>query len=94
MGINVYPLQCLYNQNHDQPNEFWSYISEICDTPLMKLNDFDNSSDIMAAYVNASAGSKNFAKYETKIRNCNSTILGFSAVLRNESLKYDDFGKS
>ncbi|NIQ15359.1 MAG: hypothetical protein GTO02_13485, partial [Candidatus Dadabacteria bacterium] len=67
MGINVYPLQCLYSPYAEHNNNFWKEIGEIMDTPLLKLQDFNEASTAVRSFVNAAGGSAKFAAYEKKL---------------------------
>lgn len=93
MGINVYPLQCLYNPGATDPNAFWAAIGEIMDTPLLKLQDFNEASLAMRSYAHASSGSASYAAYEKKLELCgdpmSANIRSMNAVLRAETPKYD-----
>jgi hypothetical protein len=89
MGINVYPLQCLYRERNGA-NQFWSTISEVCSTPLLKLDSFNESNEALKGFAYASAGSEAFKNYEAKIGCCASPETNVrNARLRKEALKYD-----
>jgi hypothetical protein len=93
MGINVYPLQCLYNPHKAGPNKFWAAISEIMDTPLLKLQDFNEASMAISSYAHASGGSASYCAYEKKLADSGVELSGsircLNAALRSESPKYD-----
>jgi hypothetical protein len=93
MGVNVYPLQCLYNPRNTGPNNFWAAISEICDTPLLKLQNLDEATQAIRSYAHASGGSASYAAYEKKLADegvaLSSEIRCLNAALRSESPKYD-----
>jgi hypothetical protein len=93
MGINVYPLQCLYQSNAKGPNEFWAKISEICDTPLLKLQNFDEAHLAVRSYAHASGGSARYAAYEKKLVDegvaLSPSIMALNTSMRSESPKYD-----
>lgn len=96
MGVNVYPLQCLYYPGNTTANAFWSAIGEAFGTPLLKLQDFAETSTVLTGFVSASAGESAFAAYEGKLR-CGalasapldtSNIETMNSVLRDEAKKY------
>jgi hypothetical protein len=93
MGVNVYPLQCLYNGRNDGPNKFWQSISQIMDTPLLKLQDFEEANLAVRSYAHASGGSARYAAYEKKLvdegTSMSPSIMSLNAALRDESSKYD-----
>lgn len=92
MGINVYPLQCLYNNRSMDVNEFWSTISETCGTPLLKLQDFENSASALTGVVAASSGTEVFRAYNTKLATKGfvpDEITIMNCALEKEAAKYD-----
>jgi hypothetical protein len=93
MGINVYPLQCLYNPHQTLANQFWSEIGTIMGTPLLKLQDFNDASYAVRGYAHASSGSARFGAYERKLKSSgvelSGSIVAMNAALRDESSKYD-----
>jgi hypothetical protein len=93
MGINVYPLQCLYNANASGPNAFWTAIGETMDTPLLKLQNFDEASQALRSFAHASAGSASYAAYEKKLELCgtpmSANIRCMNSTLRDEATRYD-----
>jgi hypothetical protein len=93
MGVNVYPLQCLYNVSQKAANDFWQAISQIMDTPLLKLQDFDEASLAVRSYAHTASGSRSYAAYEKKLHDEGTTmspsIMSLNAVLRTETPKYD-----
>lgn len=96
MGVKVYPMQCLFNECRPEVNRFWSQIAEICDTALIRLADFNESSEALAGLAFAASGSENFAKYETKLcsMNISADTMARNVILRGEAEKYDDLRKS
>lgn len=91
LGINVYPLQCLYVAHNKAANDFWAAIAETFSTPLLKLENFDEASMAVKGFAAAAGGSKAFAAFESKLE---MASLSDSAKLRNcalrsESTKYD-----
>jgi hypothetical protein len=92
MGINVYPLQCLYAQYQKDVNEFWSTISETCGTPLLKLQDFANSASALTGVVAASSGTEVFRAYNRKLVAKGlvpDEIAFMNCALEKEAAKYD-----
>lgn len=93
MGINVYPLQCLYSAHQKGANDFWAAISEIMDTPLLKLQDFDEAHLAVRGYAHTASGSARYAAYEKKLADegtsMSPSIMSLNAALRSESPKYD-----
>lgn len=91
MGINVYPLQCLYQPHRDGPNNFWKAVSEIFSTPLMKLQDMSNSTGILKNYVHMSAGKDHYSEYAVKtcsLRGVSEEVTNSASFLISESSKY------
>lgn len=93
MGINVYPLQCLYNPGQSAANKFWAAISELMDTPLLKLQNFDEAHLAVRSYAHASGGSARYKAYEKKLKDegtaMSPSIMSLNAAMRTESPKYD-----
>ncbi len=90
-GINVYPLQCLYSEYSGAANNFWSSIAEICNTPLLKLDDFVDASSVLSSYTHATLGPEAFADYETKLYatgNVSKNAMEINSMLRGEAGKY------
>jgi len=93
MGINVYPLQCLYSAHQRVANEFWAEIGNVMGTPLLKLDDFNEAALAMRSYAHASGGSATYHEYEKKLASSGVELSGgikaMNAVLRDEAVKYD-----
>lgn len=93
MGVNVYPLQCLYNPSQPGANRFWREIGSIMGTPLLKLQDFKDASLAVRGFAHASGGSRAFASYEKKLKSSgvelSGSIVAMNAALRDEAPKYD-----
>jgi len=92
MGINVYPLQCLYAKHANDVNEFWATISETCGTPLLKLQDFSNSASALTGVVAASSGTTAFRSYSSKLSAKGfvpNEIVVMNCALEKEAAKYD-----
>jgi len=94
LGINVYPLQCLYKSYvKDGVNAFWSEIGEIMNTPLLKLDNFEETSQAINSFAYASGGTAAYAAYEKKLcvsgLNMSDNIKTMNAILRSETPKYD-----
>lgn len=92
MGISVYPLQCLYQEYAKEVNEFWSAISETCGTPLLKLQDFNNSASALTGVVAASSGTAIFRAYNSKLAAKGfvpDEIAIMNCALEKEAAKYD-----
>jgi len=91
-GINVYPLQCLYQGYAKDVNEFWSTISETCGTPLLKLQNFENSASALTGVVAASSGTEVFRAYNRKLSAKGlvpDEIAIMNCALEKEAAKYD-----
>lgn len=93
MGINVYPLQCLYKTYSTRANAFWSAIGEIMNTPLLKLDNFEEASQAINSFAYASGGTAAYAAYEKKLCdagvNLSANIRSMNVSLRSETSKYD-----
>jgi hypothetical protein len=93
MGVNVYPLQCLYQAGRKGANAFWMGISQICDTPLLKLQDFADATSAVKSFTHAAGGSARYSAYEKKLADSGEAlspaICSLNAALRSESPKYD-----
>ena len=93
MGINVYPLQCLYQSHAKGPNAIWAAIGEMMDTPLLKLQDFAEASQALRSFAYTSGGHAAFASYEKKLADegvvLSAGLCAMNATLRSESSKYD-----
>lgn len=66
MNVKVFPLQCLYNQNRPEVNQFWEGISGLAETPLLMLESFGDSANMLEAVAYAAAGEGLYDHYEAK----------------------------
>jgi hypothetical protein len=93
IGVRVYPLQCLFIEEYDARNQFWSQIADYGGTHLMQLNEFCESAITLQGVVYAAAGAEMFDKYEKKVLACASLcsadVRARTAILRSESATYD-----
>lgn len=68
MKVQVFAMQCL-KSSHSAQNLFWESVSQEGETPLLVLEDFGDSADVMGAAVYAAAASDEaFEKYSEKAR--------------------------
>jgi hypothetical protein len=94
MGINAYPLQCLYSPHRTGPNKFWSELAEIMGTPLLKLQDFDEATEAVKAFAFASGGSKAYGEHKARRLKAGGAKLSpameaLDTALEAEAVKYD-----
>ncbi len=93
LGVNVYPLQCLYKPYAKGANAFWKEIGEIMNTPLLKLDNFEEASQAINSFAYASGGTASYAAYEAKLCasgvNMSDNIKTMNTILRSETSKYD-----
>lgn len=66
MNVNVFPMQCLMMPHRKEENKFWEDVSGLSETPLLILENFAESSDVLGAVAYASAGEEAYGKYMTK----------------------------
>jgi hypothetical protein len=88
-GVKIYPLQCLFRPYSTNANAFWSGLSEISKTPLIKLDDFNEAAEAFKGFTYAAAGSEAFAKYEekAKVMTLSASTMTRNATLRKEAEK-------
>lgn len=68
LKVQVFAMQCL-KSSHSAQNLFWESVSQEGETPLLVLEDFGDSADVMGAAVYAAAASDEaFEKYSEKAR--------------------------
>ncbi len=92
LGINVYALQCLYSPHRSGPNAFWEEIGTIMNTPLVKLDDFNEAAQVITSYAFASSGSKGFDDYKARLCSAGPVSPAMevvNAALEAEAVKYD-----
>jgi hypothetical protein len=65
-NIQVIPVQCLYREGSNV-NKFWSEVSELSNTPLLKLESFNDSANVLEAVAYASAGDESYTAYMSKV---------------------------
>lgn len=85
MGISIYALEC---QGGDQ---FWKDLAEHADTPLMRLNDFVESAEMVKGFAYAAAGADAFDAYESKLAasgTASAETVTRNSALRKESMKF------
>lgn len=61
-NVAVFAMQCLHNPNLPR-NAFWEEVSQIAQTPLIILDNFNDTGDMLAAAAYASAGEEHYEKY-------------------------------
>lgn len=60
--VNVFAMQCLFQPNAAR-NAFWEEVSQIGDTPLLILESFNDSANVLAAVAHATAGEEHYERY-------------------------------
>lgn len=65
-NIKVFPLQCLHNPHQLEANKFWEEVSGISGTPLLMLESFNDSANVLEAVAYASAGDVAYKNYRAK----------------------------
>jgi len=65
-NVNVFPMQCLFSTHRPQVNKFWEEVSGLSGTPLLILDDFKESSDVLGAVAYAGAGEAAYGEYMKK----------------------------
>jgi hypothetical protein len=95
LNVKVFPMQCLYNSHRKNVNQFWEGVSAEHETPLLMLESFNDSANVLEAVAYASAGEAGYNAYKGKFAaevadgvRCRAT----SNLAENQS-KLDDFVK-
>jgi hypothetical protein len=70
MNVDVFPLQCMGAPHRLPENQFWEGVSALADTPLLLLENFNESSSTLASVAYASAGPKAYGEY---MKRCDSS---------------------
>ena len=50
-NVKVFPMQCLYSPHRSGPNKFWEEVSGLSGTPLLMLESFSDSSNVLEAVL-------------------------------------------
>lgn len=64
-NVKVFGMQCLRSNHKNQNNEFWLYLATLSETPLLHLENFEETSLSFGAAAYASAGTDALARYDT-----------------------------
>lgn len=65
-NVKVFPMQCLYSPHRSGPNKFWEEISGLSGTPLLMLESFSDSSNVLEAVAYSAAGEEAFKNYKMR----------------------------
>lgn len=65
-NVNVFPMQCLFSEHRTLVNKFWEEVSGLSETPLLILENFKESGDVLGAVAYATAGSETYENYASK----------------------------
>lgn len=65
-NVKVFPMQCLYSTGRPAVNQFWEEVSGLSETPLLILEDFNDSANALEAVAYASAGVESYDFYKAK----------------------------
>lgn len=65
-NIKVFPMQCLHSPHRPGPNKFWEEVSGLSGTPLLLLESFADSANVLEAVAYASAGDEAYKNYKMK----------------------------
>lgn len=65
-NVKVFPVQCLFKSYRDKVNGFWKSLSSIFETPLLQMNDFEDTSGNFEGVLYTSAGPTQFKKFLNK----------------------------
>lgn len=85
-GIQVFALQCLKSEHAADQNYFWESISQEANTPLLILESFRDSANVLGAVAYAAtADEETFKKYDRKTRR----VLSTDAASMNYSANLD-----
>jgi len=97
MGVKVYPLQCMYQSYRQAPNQFWEDVAQISQTKLLKLAEFDESTDTISAVAYAASGSEAWDKYHGRMEKkmadgkpISDALISTMTAMKAEAEGYDD----
>lgn len=95
-NVKVFPMQCLFNAGRNNVNKFWEEVSGISGTPLLMLESFTDSANMLEAVAYASAGAAAYDGYKMKF--CAEVASGDRSIasenLCSNQAKLDDFAKN
>lgn len=93
-NIQVVPVQCLYRENNPA-NQFWSEVAELSNSPLLKLESFQDSSNVLEAVAYANSGESTYAAYMSKVADETTRGLRSTSVNMTENAaKISSYAKS
>ena len=95
-NVKVFPMQCLFSTGRPMVNKFWEEVSGISGTPLLMLENFNDSSNTLEAVAYASAGPAAYDGYKMKF--CAEVGTGERSVassnLCSNQAKLEEFAKN
>lgn len=65
-NVKVFPMQCLHNTHRTGPNKFWEEVSGLSGTPLLMLESFADSANVLEAVAYSAAGEEAFKNYKMR----------------------------
>lgn len=65
-NVKVFPMQCLHSPHRTGPNKFWEEVSGLSGTPLLMLESFSDSANVLEAVAYASAGDEAYKNYKMR----------------------------
>lgn len=78
-NIKVFPMQCLYQKSRTQANNFWEEISQLSGTPLLMLDSFADSANVIEGVAYAAASPAAYDFYEAKVSSETEKGMRFAA---------------
>lgn len=65
-NVKVFPMQCLHSPHRSGPNKFWEEVSGLSGTPLLMLESFADSANVLEAVAYSAAGEEAFKNYKMR----------------------------
>lgn len=65
-NVKVFPMQCLHSPHRIGPNKFWEEVSGLSGTPLLMLESFADSANVLEAVAYSAAGEEAFKNYKMR----------------------------
>lgn len=96
LNVKVFPMQCLFQQHRAKVNAFWEEISQISQTPLLMLDSFDDSANVLEAVAYSSMGDMAYEGYKSKFTtevDCGTRTFASSNLAENQT-KLEAFSKT
>lgn len=65
-NVKVFPMQCLHNPHRSRQNKFWEEVSGLSGTPLLMLESFSDSANVLEAVAYSAAGDEAYKNYKMR----------------------------